>query len=175
MISTQINEIIVYQPDETLKLDVQVEGDTVWLTQTQMVELFQTSKQNISLHINNIFKEGELDADTVVKKYLTVHKIPGFHSSESCTSLPQPPTEHDSHQPPPRRRQYRHNRKSLPQIPPTDPHRRSRTPRICLPPRGTGIIWIIRILIVNLKTNTAFPNHGAQTKKHQRHRGYHKL
>lgn len=71
MNSTQINEIIVYQPDETLKLDVQVEGDTVWLTQTQMVELFQTSKQNISLHINNIFKEGELDADTVVKKYLT--------------------------------------------------------------------------------------------------------
>ena len=71
MNSTQINEIIVYQPDETLKLDVQVEGDTVWLTQTQMVELFQTSKQNISLHINNIFKEGELDADTVVKKYWT--------------------------------------------------------------------------------------------------------
>lgn len=71
MESTQENEIIIYQPDETLKLDVQVEGDTVWLTQAQMVELFQTTKQNISLHTNNIFKEGELDANSVVKEYLT--------------------------------------------------------------------------------------------------------
>lgn len=65
------SEIIIYQPDETLKLDVQVEADTVWLTQAQMVELFQTTKQNISLHTNNIFKEGELDANSVVKEYLT--------------------------------------------------------------------------------------------------------
>ena len=41
---TQENEIIIYQPDETLKLDVQVEGDTVWLTQAQMVELFLQNK-----------------------------------------------------------------------------------------------------------------------------------
>ena len=68
---TKENEIIIYQPDENLKLDVQVEGETVWLTQAQMVELFQTSKQNISLHINNIFKEGELDSESVVKDYLT--------------------------------------------------------------------------------------------------------
>lgn len=65
------SEIIIYQPDETLKLDVQVGGDTVWLTQAQMVELFQTTKQNISLHTNNIFKEGELNANSVVKEYLT--------------------------------------------------------------------------------------------------------
>ena len=65
------NEIIIYQPDENLALDVRVEGETVWLTQAQMVELFLTSKQNISLHINNIFKEGELDSDSVVKDYLT--------------------------------------------------------------------------------------------------------
>lgn len=71
MESTQGNEIIIYQPDETLKLDVQVEGDTVWLTQAQMMELFQTSKQNISLHTNNIFKEGELDVNSVVKESLT--------------------------------------------------------------------------------------------------------
>ncbi len=70
MKSTQENKIIIYQPDETLKLDVQVEDDTVWLTQAQMVELFQTTKQNISLHTNNIFKEGELDANAVVKEYL---------------------------------------------------------------------------------------------------------
>ena len=65
------NEIIIYQPDENLALDVRVEGETVWLTQAQMVELFLTSKQNISLHINNIFKEGELDSESVVKDYLT--------------------------------------------------------------------------------------------------------
>ena len=71
MESTQENEIIIYQPDETLKLDVQVEGETVWLTQAQMMKLFQTTKQNISLHTNNIFKEGELDANSVVKYSLT--------------------------------------------------------------------------------------------------------
>ena len=71
MKSTQENKIIIYQPDETLKLDVQVEDDTVWLTQAQMVELFQTTKQNISLHTNNIFKEGELNANSVVKENLT--------------------------------------------------------------------------------------------------------
>lgn len=65
------NEIRIYQPDETIKLDVQVDGDTVWLTQAQMVELFQTSKQNISLHTNNIFKENELAKNAVVKDSLT--------------------------------------------------------------------------------------------------------
>ncbi len=71
MDNTGNNEIVIYQPDETLKLDVQVGDDTVWLSQSQMVELFQTTKQNISLHINNIFKEGELNAISVVKEYLT--------------------------------------------------------------------------------------------------------
>lgn len=65
------NEIILYQPDSTLSLDVRVEDETVWLTQQQMTELFQSSKQNISLHINNIFKEGELDRIAVVKESLT--------------------------------------------------------------------------------------------------------
>lgn len=65
------NEIILYQPDSTLSLDVRVEDETVWLTQAQMTELFQSSKQNISLHINNIFKEGELDRIAVVKESLT--------------------------------------------------------------------------------------------------------
>ena len=71
MDNTGNNEIVLYQPDETLKLDVQVGDDTVWLSQSQMVELFQTTKQNISLHINNIFKEGELNAISVVKDYFT--------------------------------------------------------------------------------------------------------
>lgn len=64
-------EIILYQPDETVKLEVHMEDETVWLTQAQMVELFCSTKQNISLHINNIFKEKELIKDSVVKKSLT--------------------------------------------------------------------------------------------------------
>lgn len=69
--SSQDNEIILYQPDSTVKLEVRLENETVWLTQQQMTELFQTSKQNISLHVNNIFREGELDRNSVVKESLT--------------------------------------------------------------------------------------------------------
>lgn len=65
------NEIILYQPDSTISLEVRVEDETVWLTQQQMAELFQATKQNISLHIRNIFKEGELEANSVVKESLT--------------------------------------------------------------------------------------------------------
>lgn len=65
------NEIILYQPDASVKLEVRLEDETVWLTQAQMVDLFQTSKQNISLHTNNIFREGELDENSVVKENLT--------------------------------------------------------------------------------------------------------
>ena len=54
-------EIVMYQPDETIRLEVRVENETVWLTQQQMAELFQTTRNNITLHIGNIFKEGELD------------------------------------------------------------------------------------------------------------------
>ena len=64
-------EIILYQPDEAVKLEVRLEDVTVWLTQNQMAELFQSTKQNISLHTNNIFKEKELDMDSVVKESLT--------------------------------------------------------------------------------------------------------
>jgi hypothetical protein len=47
-------EIILYQPDETIKLEVRMEDETVWLTQAQMAELFQTTRNNITLHIRNI-------------------------------------------------------------------------------------------------------------------------
>lgn len=70
----EINEIILYQPEETFKLEVRLEDETVWLTQQQMAELFQTSKQNISLHTGNIFKEKELPADSTVKYSLTVQQ-----------------------------------------------------------------------------------------------------
>ena len=68
------NEIILYQPDSSISLEVRVENETVWLTQAQMTELFQSTKQNISLHINNIFKEGELLEDSTVKYSLIVQK-----------------------------------------------------------------------------------------------------
>ena len=64
-------EVILYQPDSEVKLEVRLEDETVWLTQAQMAELFHTSKQNVSLHTNNIFKEKELSPDSVVKDSLT--------------------------------------------------------------------------------------------------------
>ena len=55
------NEVVVYQPDETTRLDVRVVDDTVWLTQAQMTELFQRDRTVITRHVNNVFAEGELD------------------------------------------------------------------------------------------------------------------
>ena len=55
------NEIIVYQPDETTRLDVRLAEDTVWLTQSQMTDLFQRDRTVVTRHINNVFGEGELD------------------------------------------------------------------------------------------------------------------
>ena len=67
------SEIVIYQTEDGFtKIDVCMENETVWLTQAQMVDLFQTTKQNISLHINNIFEEGELELLATVKDYLTV-------------------------------------------------------------------------------------------------------
>ena len=67
------NQIIIYQTEDgQTQIDVRMEKDTVWLTQAQMVELFQTTKQNVSLHIGNVFKEGELEKEATVKEYLTV-------------------------------------------------------------------------------------------------------
>ncbi len=57
------NEIILYQPDETVKLEVRVEDETVWLSQSQMADLFQRDRTVIGRHINNIYKEGELERD----------------------------------------------------------------------------------------------------------------
>lgn len=69
------NEIIIYQTqDGQTKIDVRLENETVWLTQNQMAELFQTTKQNVSSHIKNIFEEGELSENSTVKDYLTVQQ-----------------------------------------------------------------------------------------------------
>ena len=69
--SEEKGEIVLYQPNDNMRLEVKLEDETVWLTQQQMTELFKITKQNVSLHINNIFKEGELKKDSVVKESLT--------------------------------------------------------------------------------------------------------
>ena len=58
------NEIVVYQPDETIRLAVHLENETVWLTQSQLCELFQRDVSVISRHIKNIFVDGELDKES---------------------------------------------------------------------------------------------------------------
>lgn len=65
-------EIIIYQSDDgNTKIDVTMQDETVWLNQAQLVELYQTSKSNISEHISNIFTEGELDENSVVRFFRT--------------------------------------------------------------------------------------------------------
>lgn len=68
------NEIILYQPNEALKLNVRVEDETVWLTQSQIVELFDSSKANISEHLKHIFETGELAKEATVRKFRTVRQ-----------------------------------------------------------------------------------------------------
>ena len=64
------SQIVLYQPDDSIKLEVKLEQDTVWLTQAQMTELFRTTRNNITMHIRNIFKEGELNEKSVCKESL---------------------------------------------------------------------------------------------------------
>ena len=74
MAKQEQNTLIMYTTaDGKTKISVSLDPscETVWLTQAQMAELFQSTKQNVSLHINNIFSEGELDEKAVVKEYLT--------------------------------------------------------------------------------------------------------
>lgn len=63
------NEIIIYQPDETLRLDVRVEDESVWLSQSQIVKLFDSSKANISEHLKHIFDSGELAKDATGSEF----------------------------------------------------------------------------------------------------------
>ena len=74
MNDTQSGEIILYHPDNTLKLEVRKEDETVWLSQIQMAELFQTTVPNISLHLKNIFEEKELTESATIKDYLIVRQ-----------------------------------------------------------------------------------------------------
>jgi len=66
------SEFLIYKTDDgRVKLDVRLENETIWLTQQMMANLFQSTKQNIGQHLKNIFVEGELDRDSVVKEFFT--------------------------------------------------------------------------------------------------------
>jgi hypothetical protein len=66
------SQLIIYQTEDgQVKIDVRLENENVWLTQMAMAKLFETTKQNISLHINNILNDGELSEDSVVKESFT--------------------------------------------------------------------------------------------------------
>ena len=67
------NKVIIYTTnDGKTKIDVKLEEETLWLTQTQMCELYQTSKSNVSEHIKHIFEEGELAKEATVRKFRIV-------------------------------------------------------------------------------------------------------
>ena len=63
-IESSTGEIVMYQPDETIRLEVRMEGETVWLSQAQMAELFGTKRPAITKHLNNIYKCGELKEES---------------------------------------------------------------------------------------------------------------
>ncbi len=70
-----INEVIIYEGDNGQpRIEVRIENDTVWLSQSQLAELFGTTKANISIHVKNLFEEGELMKEATVKECLTVQK-----------------------------------------------------------------------------------------------------
>jgi len=77
MSENKTGEIVIYQTDDgQTKIDVRFEDETVWLTQAQLVDLYQSSKANISEHIKHIFEEGELDEEATVRKFRTVQINP---------------------------------------------------------------------------------------------------
>ena len=73
MVNNNLGEIIVYQSEDGLThVDVRFEGDTVWLTQAQLIDLYHSSKSNISEHIKHIYEDGELTEEATVRKFRTV-------------------------------------------------------------------------------------------------------
>ena len=65
----QENEIVLYQPNETTRIEVRLDDETVWLTQQQMAELFDKDRTIIGRHIRDIYREGELEQDTTCAKF----------------------------------------------------------------------------------------------------------
>ena len=77
------NEIVLYQPDTTIQLEVRVQDETVWLTQQQMAALFESTIPNVSMHIRNVYKEGELEKEATVKNFLIVQEEGGRQVSRN--------------------------------------------------------------------------------------------
>ena len=72
MTTDKKSALIIYQTDDgRTRIQTRLEDESVWLTQAQMAELFQTTKQNVGQHLNKIFEDGELVEDSVVKKFFT--------------------------------------------------------------------------------------------------------
>ena len=72
---TPNSQIVIYKDrNGNVKIDVRFDGNTVWLTQNALADLFQTSKQNIGQHIKNVIEEGELPENSTVKNFFTVQK-----------------------------------------------------------------------------------------------------
>ena len=67
-------EILIYQEEGSSKIEVRLENENIWLTQKMMADLFQTTPQNITIHLKNIFEEGELNEIATCKDFLQVQK-----------------------------------------------------------------------------------------------------
>ena len=71
-------DFLIYQTENGVtKIDVRIQDDTVWLTQQQMAELYQSSKSNVSEHIKHIFEDGELEQQATVREFRTVQEVAG--------------------------------------------------------------------------------------------------
>ena len=79
------SEIVIFKTaDEKISVDVRFEGETVWLTQAQLVDLYGSSKANVSEHIKHIFEEEELEEDSVVRNFRTTEFASSSLSSKMC-------------------------------------------------------------------------------------------
>ena len=69
------SQLLIYQSEDgRIRLDVRFEGETVWLTQPMIADLFETTVPNVSMHLRNVFEEGELIEEATVKNFLTVRQ-----------------------------------------------------------------------------------------------------
>jgi hypothetical protein len=84
--SPPVTDLLLYRtPDGRDRIEVRLHDETVWLTQAQMAELFETTKQNVSLHLRNIFADGELHPERTIKEYLTVRNEGSREVSRNVT------------------------------------------------------------------------------------------
>ena len=86
------NQIVIYQPDETLRIDIRLENDTVWLTQAQMAALFGCTGRNVRLHLENIYDCGELEPEATRKDFFLVRRPTApRRPARAAPSAPPPP------------------------------------------------------------------------------------